>query len=68
MMFCNLDELMMSLLYFLHYIIDQFRNICDKIVLLDSIQPFSFHATKCPVRVTGLLPAVLTLREGNFEL
>ena len=66
-MFCNLDELMTSLLCLLHYIIDQFRNTCDK-KLLDSVQPFSFHATKCPVRVTGLLPAVLTFREGIFEL
>ena len=33
----------------------------------DSIQPFSFHARKRPVRVTGLLPAVLTFREGIFE-
>ena len=29
-MFCNLYELMTSLLCFLHYIIDQFRNTCDK--------------------------------------
>ena len=29
-MFCNLDELMASLLFFLHYIINQFRNTCDK--------------------------------------
>ena len=67
-MVCNLDKLMTSLLCFLHHIIEQFRNTCDKKILLDSIQPFSFHATKCPVRVTGLLPAVLTFREGIFEL
>ena len=66
-MFCNLDEQMTSLLCFLHYIIDQFHDTRDKI-LLDSIQPFSFHATKYPVRMTGLLPAVLTFREGIFEL
>ena len=59
---------MTSLLCLLHYIIDQFSNTCDKQKLLDSVQPFSFHATKCPVRVTGLLPAVLTFREGIFEL
>ena len=29
-MFCNLDEIMTSLLCFLHYIIDQFLNICDQ--------------------------------------
>ena len=29
-MFCNLDKLMTSLLCFLHYIIDQFHNNCDK--------------------------------------
>ena len=29
-MFRNLDQLMMSLLCFLHYIIDQFHNTCDK--------------------------------------
>ena len=29
-MFCNLDELMTSLLCFLLYIIEQFRNTCDK--------------------------------------
>ena len=28
MMFCNLDELMTSLLCFVHYIIDQFHNTC----------------------------------------
>ena len=28
-MFCNPDELMTSLLWFLQYIIDQFRNTCD---------------------------------------
>ena len=28
--FCNLDKLMTSLLCFLHYIIDQFHNTCDK--------------------------------------
>ena len=67
-MFCNRDELMTSLLCFLHYIIDQFRNACDKKNSLDSVKPFSFHATKCPVRVMGLLPAVLTFREGVFEL
>ena len=33
-MFCNQDELMTSLLCFLHYIIDQFRNTCDKIFYL----------------------------------
>ena len=27
-MFCNLDELMASLLCFLHYIMDQFRDTC----------------------------------------
>ena len=71
-MFCNLDELMTSRFCLLHYIIDQFRNTCDKKKKkkkkFDSVQPFSFHATKCPVRVTGLLPAVLTFREGIFEL
>ena len=51
-MFYNLDELITSLLCFLHYIIDQFRNTCDR----------------CPARVTGLLPLVLTLREGIFEV
>ena len=35
---------------------------------LDSVQPSSFHATKCPVRVKGLLPAVLTFREGISKL
>ena len=29
-MFCKLDELMTSLLFFLQNIIDQFRNTCDK--------------------------------------
>ena len=29
-MFCNLGELMTSLLCFLHYIIDQFGNACDE--------------------------------------
>ena len=60
-MFCNLDELMTSLLCFLHYIIDQFRNTRDK----------KFHMipfNHCPVRVTDLLPAVLTFREKIFEL
>ena len=68
-MFCNLDEIMTSLLCFLHYTIDRFRNTCDK-KLIDSIQSFAFHVTKCPVRVrvTCLLPAVLTFREGIFEL
>ena len=67
-MFCNLNKLMKSLLCFLHYIIDQFHNTCDKKKLLDSAQPSSFHATKCPVRVACLLPAVLTFRRGIFEL
>ena len=67
-MFCNLDELMTSLLCILHHIIDKFCNTCDKKISLDSVQPFSFHVTKCPVRVTSLLPAVLTFREGIFEL
>ena len=66
-MFCNLDELMTSLLCFLHYILDQFGNACEK-NSLDSVQPFSFHARKYPVRVTGLLPAVLTFSERIFEL
>ena len=61
--FCNLDELMTSLLCFLHYVIDQFCITSDKNFLLDSIQPCSSNATKCPVRVTGLLPAVLTFRK-----
>ena len=67
-MFCNLDKLLTSLLCFLHYIIDQFHNTCDNFFLLDSTQPFSSHATKCPVRVECLLPAMLTFREGIFEL
>ena len=67
-MFCNLDELMTSLLCFIHHIIDQFRYACDKKMLIGSVQPFSFHATKYSVRVTGLLPAVLTFCEGIFEL
>ena len=29
-MFCHLDEQMALLLCFLHYIIDQFHNTCDK--------------------------------------
>ena len=66
-MFCNLDKLMTSLLCVLHYIIDQCHNTLQK-SLLDSAQPFSFHATKCPVRVVCLLPAVLTFRGGIFEL
>ena len=32
--FCNLDELMTSLLGFLHYIVEQFRTTCDKISYL----------------------------------
>ena len=63
-MFCNLDELMTSLLWFLHYIIDQFRNTCYKNFHLI---PYN-HSRKCPVRVTGFLPVVLTFREGIFEL
>ena len=31
---------------------------------LDELMTFSFHATKCPVNVTGLLPAVLTFAKG----
>ena len=67
-MFCNIDQLITSLFCFSHYIIDQFRNTCDKNNLLDSVQPFSFHATKCPVRVTDLLPAVSNFWEGIFRL
>ena len=67
-MFCNLDERMTSLRFFLDYIIDQFDIACDKKNSLDSVQPFSSHVTKCPVRVMGLLPAVLAFRDGIFEL
>ena len=64
-MLCNLDELMTSPLwvFFLHHTIDQFHITFDNFFVLDSVQPFSDHATKCLVRVTGLLPAVLTFRE-----
>ena len=65
-MCCRLDELMTSLLCFLHDIIDQLCNTSDKKNLLESAQPFSFHATKCPVKVVGRHPAVLTFREGIF--
>ena len=70
-MFCNVDEPMTSLRCYLHYIIDQFRNACDENNSIDSVKPFSFHATKNEkylVRVTGLLLPVLTFREGVFEL
>ena len=42
------------------------KHLWQKIVL-DSVQPFSFHATKCLVKVTGLLPAVLTFHKVIFE-
>ena len=46
-MFCNLDKLMTTLLCFLHYIIDQFRNICDKKYLI----PYNhFHSLRQNVR------------------
>ena len=67
-MFCNLDELVTPLLSFLHYIIDQLRNTCDNKFYLIPYNHFHSHTTKCPVRMTGLLPAVLTFREGIFEL
>ena len=65
-MFCNLDELITSLLCFLHYIIDQFRNTCDKKYFI----PYShFHSMREYVRQgKDLLPAVLTCREGIFEV
>ena len=68
-MFCNLDELMTSLLCFLHYIIDHFRNTYDKKIYLVPYNYFhSMRESVRPVRVTGLLPAMLTFREGIFEL
>ena len=66
-MFCSLDDLMTSLLCSLHHITDQFHNTCDKKIILDSIQSFSLHATKCLIRVTGLLSAALTFCKGTFE-
>ena len=69
-MFCNLDELMTSLLFFcflLRYTIDYFRNTCDKKIILDSVD--HFQSMRQNVQwVTGLLPAVLTFREAIFEL
>ena len=49
-LFRNLDELMTSLLCFLHYIIDQFRNrsTCDKEFLL--IPRIHFHSMRQNVR------------------
>ena len=41
-MFCNLEELMTSLLSFLHYIIDQFRNTCNKKFYLILYNHFHF--------------------------
>ena len=47
-MFCNLDELMTSLLcYFLHDIIDQFCNTCDKKYYYI---PYHFHSMRQNVR------------------
>ena len=57
-MFCNLDELITLLLCFFFTLHHRQK------ILLDSVQPFSFHTPKCPVRVMGLLPAVLSFREG----
>ena len=37
-------------------------------IVHDSVQPYLFHATKCPARMMGLLPAMLTFREGIFGL
>ena len=47
-MFCNLDELMTSLLCLLHYIIDEFRNTCDK---KNCLTPYNhFHPMRQNVR------------------
>ena len=51
-----------------NYTINQFRNTCDKKILLNFVQPFLFYAKLFSVRVTGLLLAVLAFREGIFEL
>ena len=47
-MFCNLDELMKSLLCYLHYITDQFCNTCDIIFYL--VLYNNFHSIRQNVR------------------
>ena len=65
-MFCNLDELMTSPLCFLHYIIEQFRNTCDK-------KFNSFHRTifipceKMSGKGDGSSASSVDFSRGNFR-
>ena len=68
---CSLDELMTSSRFILHYTIDPFHSACDPPPPSpNNLTPHShFHfMLTFPVRVTGLLRAVLTFLQGIFEL
>ena len=41
-----------------HYVL-QLTQLMASLPLLNSVQPVSFHATKCPEKLMGLLPAIL---------
>ena len=67
-MFCNLDELMKSLLCFLHYIIDQFRDICDNFFFFTSFRTTIFvPSDKMSGKGDGSSASCVDLSQSDFR-
>ena len=66
-LFCNLDDLMTSLLCLLHYNICQFCNTCRKKSFTGFNATIFISCDNMSGIVMGLLPAKVTFSEGIFK-